>query len=666
MSRRNAIGLPLLFAGILGVMRWVFPERTMDSVGLRAIMDSVFAIGFLAITFLLAAGLGAKILQQFSLEEISPTEKLVFGIALGFGTLAYGVMVLGFLNALTVWAILGWLVFIGIVTASEWGDLVARIPQSLKRGWVGFKEAGVPVRVFTGLAIAIFGLSALQALTPPWDYDGLMYHLQAPRLFLEAGRIYLLPDIWQANGPFTIEMLYTVGLAFGSASFARLVHLAFAILLVLGTYLGGRRFISPVGGWIAAAVLVGIPIFPIWGSLAYADMGWAIYEFLALYALLTWWKNRRQSWLLLSAVCLGLALGSKYLALGAGAVFGLTVLAATWRTGARGSIKNGWIYGSVAVAVAAPWYLKNLVLAGNPVYPFFLGGPGWNPDRLGLITTYLNGFGMGKGFLELVQLPWRLYANHIAFATFMSSIEFPSFLFPFALLYPVSRKTGVISTLAWMTLARTLVWAFGSQQTRFLLPLFPAYSLLTGYVVLWLGSFIRKPERRVTLGAGLLGGVVAVTLVYQVIYFASVTPLPVLSGGESVDGFLRRAVYDYPGIRFVQENLPADAQVLMFYDGQGYYCDGRCLPDADQARLVKAFTPAQQIRETSVDLLTAGITHIFLDLEGLNFFLQHDPEKRHADAASRFYDEFVPECGQLVFKDQSVQIYEVQCQERPK
>jgi hypothetical protein len=59
-------------------------------------------------------------------------------------------------------------------------------------------------------------LAMAQALTPPWNYDGLMYYLQAPRLFLKAERIVLLSDIWQANGPFTIQMLYMLGLAGGS------------------------------------------------------------------------------------------------------------------------------------------------------------------------------------------------------------------------------------------------------------------------------------------------------------------------------------------------------------------------------------------------------------------------------------------------------------------
>ena len=51
-----------------------------------------------------------------------------------------------------------------------------------------------------------------------------MYHLQAPRLFLEAGRLTPLPEIWQANGPLTIELLYGAALGLQSEPTARLLH----------------------------------------------------------------------------------------------------------------------------------------------------------------------------------------------------------------------------------------------------------------------------------------------------------------------------------------------------------------------------------------------------------------------------------------------------------
>jgi len=109
------------------------------------------------------------------------------------------------------------------------------------------------------LAGSILALTLLECLTPPWEYDGLMYHLQGPRLFLQAGRIELLPDNWQANGPATTDMLFTLGLSFGSDTFAKLVHLTYAVLLIAATFAFGQRYLKPHGGWLASAILLGIP-----------------------------------------------------------------------------------------------------------------------------------------------------------------------------------------------------------------------------------------------------------------------------------------------------------------------------------------------------------------------------------------------------------------------
>jgi len=51
-------------------------------------------------------------------------------------------------------------------------------------------------------------------------------------------------------------MLFTLGLAFGSDTFAKLMHLTYAVLMVLSTLALGERCLGPARGWIAAAILL--------------------------------------------------------------------------------------------------------------------------------------------------------------------------------------------------------------------------------------------------------------------------------------------------------------------------------------------------------------------------------------------------------------------------
>jgi hypothetical protein len=275
----------LVLAALVGVLRWVFPERPMDYVGPRALLDAAFALGLLGLTLLVAGGIGRKVQRWLKLEGETRLEQAVFGLAIGLGVLAYGVLALGLVGSLRPWTILLWVVLAGVWALREWTQIVGAL-----MGWVGTRPGGWRrLGLGKGLVLIvgglIFALTLFQALAPPWDYDGLMYHLQGPKLFLQAGRILPLPDNWQANGPFTVEMLYAIGMAFGSDTFARLMHLTYAVLLVLGTFAFGQRRLKTVGGWVTAAILIGIPIFPFWASLAYADIAWALYEFLGLYAL---------------------------------------------------------------------------------------------------------------------------------------------------------------------------------------------------------------------------------------------------------------------------------------------------------------------------------------------------------------------------------------------
>ncbi|MDH5507987.1 MAG: hypothetical protein OEZ02_12270, partial [Anaerolineae bacterium] len=445
--------------------------------------------------------------------------------------------------------------------------------------------------------------------------------------------------------------------------FAKLVHLSFAVLLVAAVFCMGQRTLGKAGGWLPAAVILGIPIFPIWGSLAYADMGLAVYIFLAVYALTVWQKTLSSGWLVLAGMMTGWALGSKYLAVGMLAAIGLGLLWASRRESGAVILRRSLVFGFPAALIAAPWFLKNAVLGGNPVYPMFFGGAAWPADRLELLNYYLmDSFGSGRGFWDYVTLPWNLYANNIYFATFVSSIEYPSFLFPLALFFPFLRDRKGLGLVGGITLMGFGIWAMGSQQTRFLLSLFAPLSVLTGGVLLGLAGQLRSGLWRRALGSGVLGGFMLVTVIYQGLFFAQINPLPVVAGGESKEDFLTRTVYDYAALRFIQEELPPDARVMMLWDGQGYYCDHRCLPDAEQSQWVGLARRAEFEVGGAAKLLGAGeVSHLLLSLEGLSFFLQHDPSGLHQAAWAFLGDDFLDVCTREIYNDGKMILYALTC-----
>jgi len=318
-------------------------------------------------------------------------------------------------------------------------------------------------------------------------------------------------------------------------------------------------------------------------------------------------------------------------------------------------------FGLTACLLGLPWYLKNGILSGNPFYPFLLGGPAWNTDRLAMLMRFLFSFGTGKIFVDYLLLPIRLYTHHSLFGTYMTRIEFPNLLFPIVLLYPLLRRDRVWAALSAFTGLRFIFWALGSQQTRFLLPLFPSLSLLTAFVLLRLGELISTPVVRRILGIGLLGGLVVTSLVYQVILFGSISPLAVILGIESKHTFLQRTVYDYPALKYAQDQLPTEARIMMMWDGQGYYCDQRCLPDAEQAQWTLMANTIYEPLSLASALKERGVTHMLLSMEGLNFFLQHDPMGQHLAAAELYLHQFRQACTKEIYRDQYMILDEITC-----
>jgi 4-amino-4-deoxy-L-arabinose transferase-like glycosyltransferase len=466
-------------------------------------------------------------------------------------------------------------------------------------------------------------------------------------------------------------MLYMLGMGLGSDIFARLIHFSTLILFLLATYGFGRRFLPKSGGWLAAAMLLGIPILPLWGNAAYTDIAWALFQFLAIALFLVWFKERNP-WLLgLSGVMQGLALGSKYLAFsGAGVLLVFVVLCSLiddgkW-TGWIKAIRNGMIFGLGALVVALPWYLKNYIWTGNPVFPLYLPQHVIDPTQLKIWMDYVNSFGTGKNWYDYLLLPINIYLQHDKFGTFMGSMEMPSPLFLFGLAYPLFRKSidsatrKILDILGLILIIQFILWTLGSQQNRFLLPLFPGLSILASMVLVLLTDRFTQNRLGNAIKVGSVSGMVFVTLIFMGIYVGLIRPDRVLLGIESKQDFLTRVLRDYPGISYVNDILPNSAVPFFLWDGRGYYCKNECLADVDQSRWSALIQNTSSLEEISSRLHERNITHVFFSKEDITFFLlKHDQKGEYLEATKYLLDEFVPKCTSEIYTDEWVQIFEI-------
>jgi len=658
-SSQRAAEFTAVAAGGLLAVRWLAPERGRLTTGWPALLDSAFAVGLVALVALLAIALGRRAQRLARLDGVlGGAEGFAIEAALGLGLIAFCFLLLGLLGLFHSWVLIACAFLLGLLAWPEIGRAALDGMHLPRRVFAEAREGGFFGLSVTAIGVAVLLFSVLEALGPPAENDALMYHLQAPRMFMEAGRLFPTPEIWQANGPMLTEMLYALGLAFGTDSFARLLHLLFSTLLAVATFGVAKQDLGARGGWFAAAVLLGIPILPLWGSLALTDMAWALYCFLAVLATLRWSTDGDRRWLVIGGVLTGFAASSKYLGLG------IALLLIGWIAGSRrhsdrrARLKAVVVFVACAAAVATPWFVKNLLWTGNPVYPFLFGGPDWTPLRLSYLMTYLRSFGAGTGVVETLLLPWNLYVRHAEFGTIMTSIDVPSPFFLLALAFPWARPPAGWGSLGVLTVLAMLVWAAGSQQTRFLLPLYPILTLLSVVTLCWIDARWQRPGLRVILPALALGAI-ATTLAYQVVNATTTRTLSVVLGWESKASYLRRILYDYSAMEFIEDELPENAQVALLWDGRGYYCDSRCLPDADLSRWPRLLQETGSAQAAVETLRARGVSHILVDLEELSNGLRRDRGVTHEDSVAQLAVALGPPFARVVFSADKVVLYEL-------
>src|SRR3990170_445360 len=401
----------LLTAAIL-LARIAWPPRDLDATGAVALRDLSLTLLLMAITAVLAHGLGEKLLHLLAPPDLTRLEGSVFSLALGLGALGYLMFGLGMIGLLNTAWITGSILGLSLWVGPQWRAAPGRVRRALSAIHAAWRSAEPLARISAVLAAVIGVLAFIHSLSPPWDYDGLMYHLVGPRAFLNAGRLYPVPESFFLNGPLTGEMLFTLGMAFGDDVFPKLLHFTWGLLLVAATYAAGRRWVGGRGGWLSAVVLLSVPALPVWAAFAYIDVTWSVFEFLALMAAVIWWSSRSPRWLVFSGLMAGLAMGTKYLGMMGFGVIGLFIAGASLlRGGWKSFLTSSLTFGMPAIVVACPWYVKNAIWLGNPVFPLFFGARGWSAGHLEMYSAFLSSFGVGRSALDYLLLPWNVGAE---------------------------------------------------------------------------------------------------------------------------------------------------------------------------------------------------------------------------------------------------------------
>jgi hypothetical protein len=395
-------------------------------------------------------------------------------------------------------------------------------------------------RVDSGLAVALAAAFVLRLHAgldkTTFLYDTLSYHLHAPATWMHEGRLAIVPspfgDPAPAYAPANLELVFQFLMApLRSDALAGVGQLPFAALAATAIAAAVRE----AGGTRAAALsaaLAFLLIPEVWtqAPAAMTDLGLAAFALASLPFATRLFRDGTRVDAATAGVALGLAVGTKYV----GALMALPFLVTAGL--ALGSRRIDWRATSMMIVPIAVlggvWYLRNLIVTGNPFYPVAAFGFAGLYDRaamrawdyhlpvtqLGELSELLLASGVGFASAAGVALArgWRGRESMLALALvalfwFVVPYQESRFLFPafgvaaVALGRQAERAPIAVGRGALVVALATALLAWPTPERLALVPVAAA-----GALALPLSS--RAPAALRSIGAGVAAAALLVAV----------------------------------------------------------------------------------------------------------------------------------------------------------
>lgn len=397
----------------------------------------------------------------------------MFRFAIVTGIYSYIIFLLGILQFLSyntlLFATVFYSFFIFLVVKPYFLDKKFRLNISSKTGKLDKLSILIVILILLQISVNLIG-----AMGPELAFDALWYHLTIPKIYLEQHKIfYIGGHLYYSAMPKLVEMYYMVGLALGNEIVAKLIHFSFGILTLVALYQLSRKFLD-LKDSLLVVLIFSSNLVAAWLSMtAYIDLARTFFELLALWAFLNFLQTHKFNWVAMSALMVGLAIGTKLLSLGSVGIYLLLFFylwiqkRITYPELYKYSIMSIFIVG----IVISPWIIFSYMTTGSPVYPFF--SPGFQN------VSNVNLFDLPGFFVK-------------AFKTFMLSPD------PISPIYFISIP--LIILFVWknffrrqlnktdLTINVLIIYVFGGlcityigpveSTGRFMLPYLPGFSIL--------------------------------------------------------------------------------------------------------------------------------------------------------------------------------------------
>jgi hypothetical protein len=426
-------------------------------------------------------------------------------------TIGLGLAIVGL--ALFVLGLAGWLTIPGICTA------LALLFAAFCAAWRVSPLRGefwrLRLRALTScwnwpLALVYVGLLAIgsRALIPDATgySDAIYYHLAYAQDWATAGRLVVDPFLFFAFYANNFVLLFAGWMVLHAGSFVQFLTWSTGLVTALAVYAaiddGARELASKSWraaiGLLAVCAVISAPIFLDYAVLGYIDIPIGAMALFAALAIQLAIRERDARWLIVAATIAGFLIGMKASFVLLVPIFAVALVWAGFASGMRRRSIAGVLL--LLCAIAAPWYVRNAVLSGDPIAPtlnFALYGsdglwkaPEWDGVWSDVHTT--------RSVRALLSLPLRAYLDPAGsdFREYGASglvlfLYVPPLVALIALFYR-RRLSAALEIPIFLLAAFTLYWFATSSLLRYALLLYPILAVTLGTLLLLLVD--RRPR----------------------------------------------------------------------------------------------------------------------------------------------------------------------------
>ncbi len=515
---------------------------------------------------------GRRILLLSRLSLASKSEELSFSYALGFGLVSYLLLFLGIFNLLYNFVVILLLFLLAVFLRKDIiyiNKTLVRAVRSITDSW---PKPYLLILAF--LLVAVGCVVCIGAMAPSYSNDSMVYHLVDAKYFANTHRVGLIPynstnSLW----PYLVEMYFTLAILLNLLPLAGLFHFSLAVASALGVYAFSKRFFSNKIAVLAATIFFLVPGIFMEATQTYVDLGAVFYALMAVYAFIVWIEKHDTIWVVLSGAMCGFGMSVKYFSVVTTLILGTYFVFMVLR--GKGAVritvfKSLVLFSVSAIAASCIWYVRQYVILGNPIFPFFyriFGSGGLDPEVLKAISeeSIRKALGLDINIKGFLTLPWRLTMFPKQFGGEQLGPIFLAVIPAFVFIRGVDKNIKRISIF---TFAYICIWFLQYQHLRFLLPVAPFLSIITAYILCKLTDGRHILDKVVW---GTVGLCLAFSVALSVYYNIDATK--VVFGLVSRQNYLAKNERSFAISEYINKNLPKDIKVMVVNEGHTFFID---------------------------------------------------------------------------------------------